>query len=271
MTTRLALIVGSGALVPEVVAAAQQRGFALRVLSLKRRADLKGLDAIPFRLSDPDAAVAAIRAFGATHFALAGGVSLSDIARETLAGFFSGSGLHSMGDTELSDLVARLETLTGASPLGVHEIAPHLLASAGSLGGPAPTPAQHDAARYGLGLGRKAGSLDLGQAVVVAGRRAVAVEDIGGTDQLIARVRRLRWRGLVADGASPLVLAKCPKPQQPLFVDLPAIGPRTVANAKKAGIGLIAVAAGGTIVIQRQQVRALADRLGVAVFGYTDA
>lgn len=269
MTTRLALIVGSGALVPEVVSAARQRGYALKILSLHRRSDLRGHDPVLFRLSEPEAAVATIKAFGATHFSLAGGVSLSDIAREKLAGFFAGpAGRQSIGDTSLSDLVARLEAITGARPMGVHEIAPDLLAPLGSLGGPVPTPSQEDAALHALRLAREAGSLDLGQAVVVAGRRAVAAEDIGGTDQLIARVRRFRWRGLVADGASPLVLAKCPKPQQPLFVDLPAIGPRTVANAKRAGIGMIAIAAGGTIVIQRHRVRELADRLGVCVFGY---
>ena len=268
MAERLALIVGSGALVPEVVAAASRRGFDLKILSLHRRADLKAFDPVPFSLGNLEAAVDVIRAFGATRFTMAGGVSLSDIAREKLAGFFSGTANRaSIGDTGISDLVARLEGLTGAKPMGVHEIAPELLAPAGRIGGPEPTAAQAEAAVYALALARHAGALDLGQAVVVAGLRAVAAEDIGGTDQLLNRVRRLRWRGLVADGASPLVLAKCPKPQQPLFIDLPAIGPRTVVNARKAGIMALAVEAGGTLVIQREQVRTLADRLGVAVMG----
>lgn len=268
MGERLALIVGSGAMVPEVVRAAQQRGFDLKILSLHKRADLRSFDPVSFSLSRPEAAVEVIRQFGATRFTMAGGVSLSDIAREKLAGFFSGSAAHqSVGDTSISDLVARLEDMTGARPMGVHELAPELLAPLGSIGGPAFTEAQAEAARYALRLARDAGGLDLGQAVVVAGQRTVAVEDIGGTDALLKRVRRLRWRGLVADGRSPLVLAKCPKPLQPLFVDLPAIGPRTVENARKAGIGALAVEAGGTLVIQRALVRQVADRLGVAVVG----
>ena len=124
-----------------------------------------------------------------------------------------------------------------------------------------------DAALYALGLARQAGSLDLGQAVVVAGRRAIAAEDIAGTDALLARVRRFRRLGLSADGASPLVLAKCAKPEQPLYVDLPAIGPVTIAKARRAGIGTIALQAGATLLIQRQRLLAAADAAGITVLG----
>jgi DUF1009 family protein len=267
---RLALIAGSGALVPEVIAAARSKGFELKLLTIGKRRDLSALEPVRFSLSRPQEAVEVIRNFGATRFTLAGGVSLSDVVREGLAGFFSGASVHhSIGDTSISDLVARLEDMTGAKPMGVHEIAPELLAPAGLIGGPELTPAQHDAAQYGLELAREAGRLDLGQAVVVAGRRAVAAEDIGGTDALLRRVRWLRWRRLVADGTSPLVLAKCPKPDQPLFVDLPAVGPRTVEMAAKAGVVAIAVEASGTLVIQRQRVAETANRLGVPVIGLT--
>ncbi len=267
MTERLALIVGAGGLVPPLVRAAAARG-PIKVLSLNSRRDLAEYDPVPFSLSRPDEAVDVIRSFGATHFVMAGGVSLSDIAREQLAGFFSGASVAtSIGDTSLSDLVARLESMTGAAPMGVHEIAPELLAPEGRLAGPELSPIQLDSARYALRLAREAGALDLGQAVVVAGRRTVAVEDIAGTDSLIRRVRWLRFRRLVADGNSPLVLAKCRKPQQPMFLDLPAIGPRTVENAARARIGTIAVEAGSTLVIERDKVAAAADRLGISVIG----
>lgn len=269
MAERLALIAGSGALVPEVIAAAQKKGFELKLLTLGRSGDLMGHEPVRFSLSNPQVAVDAIRAFGATRFAMAGGVSLSDIVREGLASFFSGAKTgQSIGDTSISDLVRRLEDMTGARPMGVHEIAPELLAPAGLIGGPEPGDLVRETVRQALDLARRAGALDLGQAVVVAGKRAVAAEDIGGTDALLRRVRWLRWRGLVADGkASPLVLAKCPKPDQPFFIDLPAIGPRTVENARKSGIYAIVVEAGGTLLIQRAVLKAAADRLGVSVIG----
>lgn len=266
MTERLALLAGTGALVPEVIAAAGRRGYQLKLLTLGRRWDLQALKPTRFTLADPQGAVDAIRAFGATSFVMAGGVSISDIAREKLANFFSGGG-QSIGDAGLSGFARTLSEMTGAKLLGVHEIAPELLAPNGHIGGPEPDALQLDTARHALDLARKAGVLDLGQAVVVAGGRAVAAEDVAGTDALIRRVRKFTRWGLAADGKSPLVLAKCAKPGQPLFVDLPAIGPRTVENARKAGISVIVVEAGKTLLIQRQALKEAADRLGVCVIG----
>lgn len=268
MAERLALIAGSGALVPEVIAAARGRGYELRLLTLGRRRDLRDLDPVPFSLADPQSAVEAIRAFGATSFVMAGGVSISDIARERLARFFRG-GNHSnaVGDAGLSGLATDLARMTGARLVGVHEIAPELVAPEGHLAGPEPTELQRETAVHALWLARKAGALDLGQAVVVAGRRAIAAEDIGGTDALLARVQKFRRLGLAADGASPLVLAKCAKPGQPRYVDLPAIGPVTVARARRAGIGLIAIEAGATILIQRARLLAAADAAKITVLG----
>jgi DUF1009 family protein len=267
MAERLALIAGSGALVSEVIAAARQRGYELRLLTLGRRRDLRDLDPVPFSLADPQSAVDAIRAFGATSFVMAGGVSISDIARERLARFFRGGRADAVGDAGLSGLATDLARLTGAKLLGVHEIAPELVAPEGLLAGPQPTQVQRDTAAYALSLARRAGALDLGQAVVVAGRRAIAAEDIAGTDALLARVQRFRRLGLSADGASPLVLAKSAKPDQPMYVDLPAIGPVTVARARRAGIGVIAVQAGATLLIQRSKLVAAADAAGISVLG----
>jgi len=270
MTERLALIAGSGALVPEVIAAARLRGYELKLLTLGRRRDLRDLHPVPFSLAEPEAAVAAIREFGATCFVMAGGVSISDIARERLSRFFRGAGraaAPSVGDSGLSGLASDLARMTGARPMGVHEIAPELVAPEGHLAGPEPSALQVETAMHALWLARKAGALDLGQAVVVAGRRAIAAEDIGGTDALLARVRRFRRLGLAADGDSPLVLAKCAKPDQPRFVDLPAIGPVTVAKARRSGIAVIAVEAGASILIQKARLLAAANAAGITLLG----
>ncbi|HET8725945.1 MAG TPA: UDP-2,3-diacylglucosamine diphosphatase LpxI, partial [Alphaproteobacteria bacterium] len=105
-----------------------------------------------------------------------------------------------------------------------------------------------------------------GQAAVVSGRRVVAVEDVGGTDELLARVGRYRDAGLVGDGSSPLVLAKASKPQQPAFVDLPAIGPRTVENAATAGVRLIVIEAGRALLLERAALFAAAEAQAVGLY-----
>ena len=117
----------------------------------------------------------------------------------------------------------------------------------GHIAGPAVRRRRSSRSALCADAAREIGRLDLGQAVVATGRRLIAAEDIGGTDALLGRVRDLRAAGLTGDGSGPLVLAKAAKPGQPDFVDLPAIGPDTVANAAAAGIGIIAVEAGRTI------------------------
>jgi DUF1009 family protein len=265
---RLSLIAGSGALVPEVIEAARLRGYELQVLAATRgAAGIRGVDTVPVKLTDPEAAVAAIRAFGPTLIAMAGGLQLSDVAREGFARFLGAPGAASMGDGGLSTLATKLTQMTGARLIGVQEIAPGLLAPEGLIAGPPPDAALRETAAFALNLAREAGSLDLGQGVVVAGRRAISVEDITGTDALLKRVQTYRAFALVADGASQLVFAKAAKPGQPYFIDLPAIGPVTIAKAKKAGIALIVVQAGATILIERQKLIAAADAARIPLLG----
>lgn len=268
MAERLSLIAGSGALVPEVIDAARGRGYELQVLAATRSAaSLRGIPTVPLKLSEPEAAIEAIRSFGSTLIAMAGGLQLSDVARERFARFLGAPGASSLGDGGLSTLAARLTEMTGARLVGVQEIAPDLLAPEGLIGGPEPSEELRESAVFALGLARRAGGLDLGQGLVVAGRRAISVEDITGTDALLKRVQTYRAFGLVADGTSPLVLAKAAKPDQPTTIDLPAVGPVTIAKAKKAGIALIALQAGAVLLIERHKLAAAADAARIPVLG----
>lgn len=274
MTERLSLIAGSGALAGEVIEAARGRGYELQVLSLGRAsAALKGVRAVPLKLSNPQDAIETIRSFGATLIAMAGGVRLGDLARERFARFLGASDGQALGDGGLSELAAQLTRMTGARLVGVQDIAPDLIARAGLVAGPQPPEGLREVARDALALARKAGALDLGQAIVVAGRRVIAAEDIMGTDALLKRVQTYRALGLVADGTSPLVLAKAAKPAQPLFVDLPAIGPVTVSKARKAGIALIVVQADATVLIERHKLAAAAGAASIPILALpaTDA
>jgi hypothetical protein len=63
------------------------------------------------------------------------------------------------------------------------------------------------------------------------------------------------------------VLVKAPKPQQDRRFDLPAIGPRTVEEAARAGLGGIAAVAGGSIVAEPALVAAAADKARIFVIG----
>src|SRR6201995_3840533 len=76
---------------------------------------------------------------------------------------------------------------------------------------------------WGLDVLRALSPFDIGQAVVVIDGHVVGVEDIEGTDGLLARIARLRERGRIRSSAGHGVLVKAPKAGQDLRFDLPTI------------------------------------------------
>ena len=151
--------------------------------------------------------------------------------------------------------------------VGVLDLAPDLLAPAGVQSARAPDARDRGAIETGLRLLRDLSPYDVGQATVVAGERVLAIEGPEGTDRMLARVRAAgrasMWRRTAAGG----VLVKVPKEGQDLRVDLPAIGPRTVAWAAKAGLDGIAVASGRTLIVDRDETVRLCDRRGLFLLG----
>jgi len=268
MTGRLALVAGSGDLVPQAIAAARAAGWEVRVLALHPRADLADEDPFPIKVSRPDQVLREIRRFKATHVCAVGAMHMSDSERETFAEFAGEKDAVARGDGKLSQLGGALLKILGLPFIGVHEIVADLLAPEGTIGA---APVEGDllrTAQFAFTAARKAGALDLGQALVVSGSRVIATEDIGGTDELLERCRVYRDRGLVSDGRGALVLGKTSKPGQPIHVDLPAIGKRTVELAHEAGISAIAVEAGRTLLIGRADLVATADTAGMAIIGF---
>lgn len=269
MARRLAVVAGAGALAPQVMQVALAEGDTVRAFCLSPNEVPAGAERRPASIERLDALFDDIRRFGATHLVLAGSLILTDADRARLLSALGGSG-QPTGDAALSHLAASLQRLTGAMLIGPHEVAPDIVAGEGRLAGPLATQDQLAAARLALRAARQVGTMDLGQAAVVSGARVVAVEDVAGTDDLLARVARYVASGLIGGSLqTPLVLAKACKPQQPLFVDLPAIGPTTIEGAMSAGISLIAVETGRTLVLERQRMVAEADVLGISVVGMT--
>jgi hypothetical protein len=122
--------------------------------------------------------------------------------------------------------------------------------------------------RLGLALLRAIGQFDVGQAAIVASGHVLAVEAAEGTDEMLAQVAELRRRGRI--GTSGGVLVKAPKPSQDRRIDLPAIGPRTIEGAARAGLVGIAAVAGDAIMSEAESVRQAADRLRLFVVGVRD-
>lgn len=272
-TGRLTIFAGTGTLVSHAVDAALAAGYKVQVLSLTPRDDITKVKVIAADTGNPLGIIWSLKIFRTTHIVMAGAIHLSDKTRENLIRFANKDAPAStgsnapVGDATLAALGSVLKKMTGANLVGIHEIAPDLLAPEGSIAGPQLAPEEADYAQFALRTARAIGTLDIGQAAVVSGHRIIAVEDIGGTDALIARAGELRRQGLAGDGAARLILAKAIKPQQPGFADLPAIGLDTVLNCAAAGIAVIAIEAGNSLLLQRETLTAEAERLGVSVVG----
>ena len=175
------------------------------------------------------------------------------------------------GDDHLLSGIGRIVEEHGFRLVGAHEAAPAILVSHGTLGQRQPSAADIADAQRGFGVLAAIGPFDVGQAVVVAGNRVLAVEAAEGTDEMLARLATLRGAGRIQHAAGTGVLVKAPKPGQERRLDLPSIGARTVDGAAAARLAGIAVAAGNVITADIADLVRAADAAGLFVIGVDPA
>ncbi len=140
---------------------------------------------------------------------------------------------------------------------------PDCLAPAGVLTAERPGEREEADLAYGLKIAREIGRLDIGQTVVVKDGAVVALEAIEGTDACILRAGDLTAK----EGA---VVVKVAKPGQDMRFDVPAVGVRTIATLKKAGVTTLGVEAGRTLLLEPERLVAAADEAGVTIVGLRD-
>jgi DUF1009 family protein len=133
-----------------------------------------------------------------------------------------------------------------------------LLAPAGHVCGPRADRKQLLDIEFGFRIAREVGRLDIGQTVVVKRGTVLAVEAFEGTDECLRRGGALGKRGAT--------MVKVSKRNQDLRFDVPVIGPQTIATAAEAGISVIGVEAGRTLLLGRDEVVRLCREKGITIF-----
>src|SRR5450755_2988915 len=166
------------------------------------------------------------------------------------------------GDDHLLSGIGRILERDGFRMVGIKDVAPDLLMPEGCLTRIVPDQYATADIERGREVLRALGPFDIGQAAVVIDGHVVGIEDIEGTDGLLARVARLRREGRIRASTARGVLVKAPKSGQDLRFDLPTIGPRTIEGAAAAGLAGIAIVAGNTIVAEPQAMIEAADANG---------
>lgn len=266
--TRTALIAGQGRL-PAVLAAALRDGGADYLVAELDGfpCEVPGADPVRFRVERLVPFLDDLAMRGVRRVAFAGAIrrpaldpELVDARSAKLVPRLA-TAFRSGDDALLREVVAIFEEWD-FEVVGADALAPSLVPGPGVLTG-APSGADSaDAARAALIMG-EIGQIDIGQGVVVAQGLCLAVETLPGTDAMLDFVA-LHAPGLRPDpkGAGG-VLYKAPKPGQDRRIDLPVLGPDTVARAAAAGLAGIAWEARGVILLDREATVAAAGAAGL--------
>jgi len=268
MTGRLGIVAGGGRLPQRLVESCRAAGRDVFVLALEGAAEPETVRGVPHawcRIGGAVKGLSLLRENNVTELVLAGSVrrpSLGTLRPDWRAAkLFARIGYRSLGDDGLlSAIVSELEK-EGFRVIEPDQLLDGELVGTGPLGTVQPNPQSQADIERGLRIACALGALDIGQAVVVQQGLVLGVEAIEGTDGLLRRCAALRREG---PGG---VLVKIEKPGQERRADRPTIGPRTVALAAEAGLAGIAVEAGATIVLDRDEVISAANLAGLFVVG----
>lgn len=143
----------------------------------------------------------------------------------------------------------------------VPDCCPDLLVGTGCLTRRRPDERQWRDVRFAWPIAKQLAALQVGQCVVVKDGAVVAVEAIEGTDAALER------GGSLAGGSA--VAVKVLKEGHDERFDIPCIGPGTVDTLRKAGVSVLALEAGRTILLDREETRDKADAANVCVIAVT--
>jgi UDP-2,3-diacylglucosamine hydrolase len=274
VTSRLAIVAGGGALPRRVAEHARSTGRNPLVVGLKGFVDaalVSDFGGVVLSVGEMGKLMQLMRKEGCEEMVFAGWLKRPDFSslRLDLKGVQALPRILAAakkGDDALLREVMDIFAQAGFRIIGADDVVGDLVVGAGPLGALLPAlehwPDIKVAARAALEIGAQ----DIGQGAVARGGVVLATETQDGTDAMLASV------ALKATPSSPSgVLVKRPKPMQERRIDLPTIGASTLHAAAKARLAGIAVEAGAALVVDREDVAKLADKLGIFVYGFTAA
>jgi UDP-2,3-diacylglucosamine hydrolase len=266
----IALIAGNG-VYPETFAAAARRAGVEKLIAAAFKDETKPgladmMDAIEwFRVGQLSKMIAFFQKHGVKHAVMVGQIAPKNL-------------FDLRPDFRILLMLARLkkrnaETLFGAigdelAKEGI-ELLPATtfledsMPQAGHVAGPKPKPRRWNDAQFGFGIAKASSKLDIGQTVVVKNGTVLAVEAFEGTNEAVKR------GGALGKGGSTMV--KVSKPDQDMRFDVPVIGPETITVAAEAGVDVIAVEAGRSLLLDRAEVLARCERLKVTLLGVEES
>jgi len=121
------------------------------------------------------------------------------------------------------------------------------------------TPGEEADVEYGFRMAKVIAEQDIGQSIAVKDLSVVAVEAVEGTDACIRRAGELAKSGVV--------IVKVSRKGHDMRFDVPVVGMRTLEALREAGASVIAVEAGRTLMLEKEEFIEGAESAGIAVTG----
>ncbi|MDD4005011.1 MAG: UDP-2,3-diacylglucosamine diphosphatase LpxI [Elusimicrobiaceae bacterium] len=278
---KIGLVAGGGKYPVLFAREAVKRGDAVFTAGLKNAPDeLGGLSERmeSFRLGQVSALLEFFRRNGVTKIVMTGLVRHGSIFANLWPDLRAARILASLKDTRAETIFAAVEAefkSEGIELLSTATYLEHLLAKPGVLAGPAPDRKQAGNIRFGWTIAKALSAVDVGLACAVCDRSVLALEAMEGTDECIRRAGRI-YRAEIAGGntarsrSSGPVVVKVARPRQDMRFDLPVIGKGTVEAAVEAGVPVLAVEAGKTMVFDLEEVLDMARRNAITVIALSE-
>jgi UDP-2,3-diacylglucosamine hydrolase len=271
----IGILAGGGEFPREIAESAAARGCPVHIVAIDGEAD-GDFSSFPVTRVNWGQLGGMLRAFkdaGTQDLVIVGHVRRPDLMRLKMdMGFFMNLPaiakiIAAGGDDGVLRRVVRFFEGHGLTVIGPAMAAPELVIGKGLLGSSTPSERDDRDIELGFSLVRALGPYDIGQSVIVRDGVVEAIEGAEGTDRMLERTAAERRSREIRSGG---VLVKRTKPGQDLRVDMPAIGPETVARVVEAGLNGIAVEADGVLVTGRFETIHRADEADVFVVGSTD-
>ena len=114
---------------------------------------------------------------------------------------------------------------------------------------------------YGRRIANSLAGFDVGQSVAIAERACVALEAMEGTDAMLRRAAGLT-------NGKPLRLVKASRRRKHLLFDVPVAGLETVRVMRETNTTALAVDAGRTLFLDKEELLANANSAGITIIGF---
>jgi DUF1009 family protein len=263
---RIGLIAGNGTFPVLFARTARQEGLAVVAVAHEGETPPELGDWVDhltwIKVGQLDTIIRTFQAHGVRRAVMAGGIRkatlLEHFAPDERAQRFLARLSQWSDDTLLRGVAEELEG-EGIAVVESTLFLSSILTPDGPLTARQPDAAQWRDIAYGLAVAKGIGAWDIGQTVVVKSRMVLAVEALEGTDAALRRGGALARGGAVA--------VKVSKPNQDLRFDVPAVGPATVAVCRDAGVAVLALEAGRTLLLEREALLRDAAAADLAVVG----